>query len=186
MLYPSNRLKNTHHFQLFITLAYKTKQNKQKKNHRGNCANALFPNTRCCFTLLIGKAMLSIMSIISDAQKRSFILKFHFQKHSSSIQLHKKHTFWTLKLLCSVAIFLLCKDHSLLAFIPSVSTSKGPQNILHHLSFICQGHFVPLIFTKQKSTQFLWLFQVLLNWLKTKCYCVSFILIFKIWNCKYL
>lgn len=70
MLYPSNRSKNTNHFQLFITLTYKKKK----------CANLfLYVQIQGVVLLfkLIGKTeMLSITSIISDAQK-SFISMSH-------------------------------------------------------------------------------------------------------------
>lgn len=92
------------------------------------------------------------MSIILDTQKMSFILKFHVQ---NTFQFNgiKSIPFEPLNCCAAlIATFLLYEDHSLLAFIPSVFTSKDPQNILNHLSFLGQHHFVPLIFTKQKST----------------------------------
>lgn len=85
VLYPSNGSKNTNHFELFITLTYKKKS-----------ANLfLYVQIQGVVLLfkLIGKTeMLSITSIISDAQK-SFISKSHLEKHCFTIQLHKKHTF---------------------------------------------------------------------------------------------
>lgn len=87
-------------------------------------------------------------------KKGVLFLSFIFKNIFSQLNCVKSTPFEPLNCCAEkIAIFLLYKDHSQLAFIPSVSTSKGLQNILNRFPFICQGHFVPRIFMKQKLAQ---------------------------------